>query len=304
MTDQQLKGCLFNIERFAVHDGPGIRVLIFFKGCPLRCIWCCNPESQNSSPEIMISHERCIKSNECELCLGTCLQGAISFSQSRIISLDRKQCNHCGDCAEVCPAKAIQIIGKHYSVSDVFEIVHQEMSFFCRSGGGITLSGGEPLLQPAFALELLRKANSEGLDTAIETCGHVPWESLYLALQELNTIFYDLKIMDSDLHLQYVGFDNQLILNNLRKLSEACDTPKIIARTPIIPGFNDSEENIQSTAEFVAGLNGVFRYELLPYHRLGEGKYQSLGFTSQMEGVEKPTVEKMSRLQALIDNSC
>ncbi len=296
---QPKQGRIFNIERFAVHDGPGIRALVFFKGCPLRCDWCSNPESQRVAPEIMINGERCIKTAECRRCLEACRLGAISFTEKDSPQLDRTRCDSCGDCVQACPAKAIELFGRDWSVAGILETILQDVSFFSRSGGGITLSGGEPLLQPDFAGALLDACRQQGIGTALETCGQVPWASLEKVADSLQTIYYDVKAMDPEVHRRHTGEDNRLILDNLRKLSAFCSKPKIIIRTPVIPGVNDSEENIGLTATLARELPGVKDYELLAYHRFGEGKYRNLGLVYPMKGVEKLSPDRLASLKDL-----
>ena len=182
------------------------------------------------------------------------------------------------------------------------ETILQDMSFFSRSGGGVTLSGGEPLLQVDFVSELLDACRRQGIGTALETCGHVPWENLKRVVDKLETIYFDIKAMNQDVHRRYTGVDNCLILDNLRRLSAACQTAKIIVRTPVIPGVNDGEENIKLTAELARELPGVKNFELLPYHRFGERKYENLGLPYRMKDVEKPSAPRMARLQDLADD--
>jgi pyruvate formate lyase activating enzyme len=200
-----------------------------------------------------------------------------------------------------CPAKAIRVIGEYYTSDQVLKLVLEDCSFYTRSGGGMTLSGGEPLLQLEFVRDLLELCHQNGIDTAIETSGHVPWKNLKMVHERLSTIYYDIKVMDPIIHKKYTGVDNELILQNIIKLSSVCSTPKIIVRTPVLPGINDSEDNIRATVEFINGLSGVRKYELLPYHRFGESKYQYLGRNYGLTGVEKPSEEHMENLRSLVN---
>lgn len=274
------KGLVFNIQKYSVHDGPGIRTLVFFKGCPLSCKWCSNPEGIALEPEISFKKNRCIIIDKCGLCVQNCPEKAITADPENYPSIDRKKCTNCFNCVDSCPAKTIEIMGRWMTVDEILEEVTADESFYKRSHGGMTLSGGEPLLQADFVVNLLRQAKQDGLETAIETTGCVPWEKAQPVFALLDYIHMDIKTVDSKKHFQYTGRENQLILENFEKLcSEFPDKP-IIVRTPIIPHFNDTPEALQAIVDFIneVGKNASqLRYELLPFHNFGSSKYEYLG---------------------------
>jgi len=290
------KGLIFNIQRLSIHDGPGIRTLVFMKGCPLRCLWCDNPEGQLMRPEILFSEIRCIK---CWKCVDICPINAIT-KQGNAIKLNRNICNECGKCAEICYAEAIRIIGKWVIVEEVLNEVKKDTIFYEVSRGGVTVGGGEPTMQPEFVTQLLKACKEHGIDTAIETCGYTKWENLKKMLKHLDMIFYDIKHMDNEKHQILTGKPNELILENLKKLSQ--ETVPIIVRIPVVPGYNDQEENIKSTAEFISKLgDSITRVELLPYHRLGISKYKQLGREYKLNDVKPPTKEKLQDIANIIE---
>ncbi|MEW6663243.1 MAG: glycyl-radical enzyme activating protein [Bacillota bacterium] len=296
-------GCVFNIQQFSVHDGPGIRTIVFLKGCPLKCRWCSNPESQFSQPELAYNENKCIATHECGLCLQACSKGAIKEAESRNkVRVNRKLCINCGECAKVCPAKALEILGKYMNVKEVLKIIQEDTVFYARSGGGLTLSGGEPLLQAEFACELLKEAKSSGMDTAIETCGYTEWHNLEKVCGYLDTVFYDIKCIDSEKHKRFTGVSNDKILFNLKKLSRCFPRMPVIIRTPVITGFNDTEEDISAIIDFVKGVPNA-KYELLPYHRFGEIKYHYLGREYPLEGARPPKDEQMKILRNIANSA-
>jgi pyruvate formate lyase activating enzyme len=285
LEDKKKKGLVFNIQKYSVHDGPGIRTIVFLKGCPLSCRWCSNPESQRLEPELAFNPGRCLTFSKCTRCLQACLRGAIIREADDSLRVDRALCDGCPrNCAEACPSQGLIVYGEERTVDDVMKTVEQDAAFYIRSSGGMTLSGGEPLLQADFALALLRESRRRRVKTAVETCGMVPWKTLEAAAGSLNYVLYDIKHMDSAKHEEQTGLPNTTILENFRKLAEGYPDLPILARTPVIPGFNDSEEAIEAIAEFLRPYGHV-HYEMLPYHRLGTQKYHFLDRQPPMEEV-------------------
>lgn len=299
VAGKQQTGCVFNIQKFSVHDGPGIRDVVFMKGCPLRCQWCSNPESQNKFPEVGYNKNKCIGTKECGYCIEVCPNKAIvninSEDETPLIDIDRQLCDNCGKCASVCPAKAITVFGEMMSIEDVIKVV-QEESISWRTSGGITVSGGELLLQPEFVHGLLKECRKRGIDTAIETSGYGDWESLKNICRYANLIFYDIKCMNTDKHKAFTGVTNELILDNLIRVSHSFPETPLIVRTPFIPGFNDSEKDIETIVKFLTRIQSLKDYELLPYHAFGEPKYRQLGRKYRMTNIKSPSKEYVSRL--------
>ena len=293
------KGLVFNIQKFSLHDGPGIRTVVFLKGCPLACIWCSNPEGQSRAPELIHSCERCIGTDECERCVAVCIDQVIRKDGQGGVTVDRSRCDGCGDCAYVCPSQALQVSGEWVNVEHVLRIVEEDDAFYARSGGGLTLSGGEPLSQGAFALALLRAARSRGIDTAIETSGLCNWNTMREAAPLADRIFFDLKSLDAEKHERATGVSNSKILENFRKLREQFPEAEVVVRTPVIPGINDSAEDIQAIAAFIEAAGGASAYEVLPYHGFGEPKYEKLGKHYRLSHLEPPSAERMQELKKI-----
>lgn len=281
------KGTIFNIQKMSIHDGPGIRTTVFFKGCPLRCIWCSNPESQSFDREIAIFSSRCIK---CGYCSEVCPKGIIEKDFPYGIT-DREECDLCGVCVKECCTGAKGAVGDEYEVSDLLHEILKDKSFYDSSGGGVTFSGGEPLMQMSFLKEILRECKATGIHTAIETTGLCNPEEIPELAGLIDLFFVDIKHMDDEVHKEVTGVSNAEILSNIKRIAECHDN--IVARIPVIPGINDSEENITATAEFVSDL-GIGCLELLPYHNLGEVKYRQLGMEYRLSGTEKPNEEVMA----------
>ena len=265
-----MKGQIFNIQRFSVNDGRGIRTTVFFKGCPLSCRWCHNPESQKISPELLFSGDKCILCRKCE---AVCKSLVHSFGEKH--SADRKACKLCGECVSVCPVNALDIAGEEKSADEIIKTVLRDRIFFEESGGGITLSGGEPFLQYDFMLEILKKAKENSLDTAVETCGFTEREKILQAAELIDTFLFDYKLTDSTLHKKYTGVGNEKILGNLRALGE--NNSKIVLRCPIIPGVNDNTEHFKGIGETAEEIRSITGVEIAPYHELGLSKLRRLG---------------------------
>jgi pyruvate formate lyase activating enzyme len=266
-----MTGIVFNIQRFSVHDGPGIRTVVFLKGCTMRCRWCSNPESQRSEPEIAYNARQCLGVSHCGRC------GITETDENDRLKIDYDQpLASFAESVKNCPARSLIVYGEERSVDDVLKTVEQDSIFYDRSGGGMTLSGGEPLLQRDFALELLQEAKRRHLDSVVETCGLVPWETLRDASPFLNSILFDIKSLDSIKHLAYTEALLEPVLENFRKLKETYPDLPVTVRTPVVPNFNDQPDEIQAIAEFVRRYPNT-PHELLPYHRFGSAKYAFLG---------------------------
>lgn len=264
-------GKIFDIQRFSVHDGPGIRTIIFMKGCPLYCEWCCNPESQNSFTDISYNLSDCLK---CEKCIDVCPYNVISnLTEGKIF--DSEKCLKCmsKDCSVVCPSKAISLFGYDITVNELIKEIEKDELFYINSGGGITISGGEPLFQADFVVELLKVCKEYNYHTAIETSSYCNWESFEKVLPYTDLFLCDVKHIDSVKMKSFTGGDISVINDNLRKLSEK--TKNIIARVPVIPSFNYDKETTIKIAEFIAEL-GINEVNLLPYHNYGKSKYEKL----------------------------
>jgi pyruvate formate lyase activating enzyme len=273
-VDKVIKGTIFNIERFATGDGPGIRTLVFLKGCPLSCKWCSNPESQKTEPEIIYYQNKC---SGCKKCLESCPEKAISHDQKLGFIVDRKKCTACGKCVEVCYYDARDLSGKQMTVFEIIEIINKDKKYYDNSGGGVTLSGGEPLLQPEFTRELLRACKKRRIHTALETSGFSSWEHFKSIIPYLDLIFFDFKHIDSESHYNYTGVRNEKILKNLENLDDKFTWGDIIVRIPFIPGFNSNNETQRQMFKYIGRFKNIKRIEIMPYHRLGILKYSGLG---------------------------
>lgn len=286
MDDKRAEGIVFNIQKCSVHDGPGIRTVVFLKGCPLSCRWCSNPESIHPEPDLAYNEGRCLTPAKCQHCLETCLRGAIQRGKNGALHIERSLCPGCPmPCVDACPSQSLIAYGTVRRVDEVLRTVEQDGVFYSRSTGGMTLSGGEPLLQIDFVLPLLREARRRHIHTAIETCGRIPWGHYEKTAPYISYYLYDIKSMDSIRHREWTGASNDIILENLRTLSTLVPEKTIVCRTPVIPGFNDNRRDIQAICEFIAPLANV-QYEMLPYHRLGTQKYIFLGRTPRMGDVQ------------------
>jgi pyruvate formate lyase activating enzyme len=293
-----MKGLIYDIQRFAIHDGPGIRTLVYMKGCPLKCLWCSTPQTQKFSPEILYIETNCKK---CQSCVDECPKKAIIFSDKEKINIDIKLCNTCGQCIDVCPNQALKLIGTEITVEKLYQDVMKDNPFYRRSKGGVTIGGGEPTMQHEFVRELLKKCKESYVHTAMETCGYVKWEDLEKVLDYIDLLYFDIKHMDPRIHKELTGVTNELILENAIKASKI---GPIIIRIPLIPGHNDSEENLINTAKFATELGeNLLRIELLPYHKFGTRTYDQLGRNYELKGLESPSKEYMIKLKKLIESS-
>jgi len=285
-----MNGIVTNIQRFSIHDGPGIRTTVFLKGCNLRCYWCHNPETLAPKSELQIFLDRCIGCGEC---FKRCVHGCHILSNGSRQYL-RELCVGCGRCAETCYAEALVLVGKTMTVEEVVEEVLRDRPFYETSHGGVTLSGGEPLLQLDFSYAILERSKQEGLHTAIETAASVPWSSIQRVLPVTDLVMMDIKLLDSARHRECTGVGNERILANARRLAE--QPQPLIVRTPVIPGVNDSASDIREIAEFVAGFPNLLYYELLPFHPMAKSKYDSLDLDYRAKELKSPSREQMDEL--------
>ena len=291
---RDVKGLIFNIQGYSVQDGPGIRTTVFLKGCPLKCQWCSNAESQASFPELAFIRKLCTL---CGRCVKACPEEAISIDGSDV-RVERNLCTCCGKCIEVCHPTALKIWGEEISVGEALQEVEKDRPFYKNSGGGVTLSGGEPLNQPGFTLAFLQRCHEIGLDTCLDTCGFVDPHILEKALKYTDLVLYDLKHMDSVIHQRLTGVPNQLILDNAKLIADK-GIPMIM-RVPLVPGLNDSAENISSIAAFTRNLKSVHQIDLLPYHRFGISKYEALGHPYALSSLQSPGKEDVEKAKHII----
>jgi pyruvate formate lyase activating enzyme len=290
---RHVTGRIFNIQRFSIHDGPGIRTTVFLKGCTLRCAWCHNPESIAIVPELAFFPNKCIR---CGHCFQVCPTGALRLEGDQRRH-DKALCQVCGKCADACYAEAIVMEGRDATAEEVVAEVLKDKPFYDNSGGGVTLSGGEPLLQAEFAAEVLARCKAAGVHTALDTAASVPWAAFESTLPHTDLVLLDLKLMDPARHRAATGAANDLILANARRLAEGA-TP-LIVRVPIIPGHTDDMANLAAIADFVRGFARLDYIELLPYHRFAEAKYRRLERGYALEGVEPPREERLDALAAV-----
>lgn len=281
------QGVIFNIQRFTIHDGPGIRTELFLKGCPLRCEWCSNPESWAAYIQPGIYKTKCISHKKCGACEEVCpVEGALHFTRGKLNSIDRSQCTNCLACYEACPSDAVKRWGQSLSVEECMKEILRDRGYYERSGGGVTVSGGEPLLQSDFVAELFKACKEEGIQTCCESTCYVDWKEIERILPYTDIVISDIKHMNTDIHKRYTGVPNERILENLKRL--AGGGRELILRIPVIPNINDDMDNIKATADFILGeLGGRVRtLQLLSFMRLGEEKYASLGMPYKMEDVK------------------
>ena len=280
------KGIVFNIQRYTINDGPGIRTEIFVKGCPLRCKWCSNPESQHLAKEPGVYTSKCISEEKCGLCIKACRQQALLFGESAIVGIDRSKCIGCMQCVDACPAEAIRAWGEDISVTDVMAIVEKDRKYYEQSGGGVTVSGGEPLVQKEFTKELLKACRDAGIHTCLESTFHAEWEAIDEVIPYADLIISDIKHMDSEIHRKYTGVGCEKILENLKRIADA--GYDMILRIPVIPGINDDMDNICRTADYIEENIGdrLVTLQLLSFMRMGEEKCISLGRAYAMKDLE------------------
>ncbi len=287
-------GIVFDIRRFSIHDGPGIRTTVFLKGCPLRCPWCHNPEGIDPAPVLVYRANRCL---HCGHCRPLCPQGAIGWD-GQSPTLDRSRCTACGTCVEACYAGARELAGREMTVDQVLAELERDRVFYDQSGGGVTFSGGEPLLQAGFLQALLEECRARGLHSALDTCGLAPWEVLESLGGSVDLFLYDVKLVDEARHLRITGVSNAPILENLRALARGGH--RIVLRVPLIPGINDDKENIHQIGALAASLPLLPRVDLLPYHRAGVDKYARLDQPYALPDIAPPGDEQVAAAASVL----
>ena len=299
-------GTVLNIQRYCSHDGPGIRTTVFLKGCSLRCKWCANPESIRPKPELSYDPKKCT-GKQCSLCLKAPFpEGAFYFGEDKdepvkvnwqlAMDVDKSH-------VSLCPTGALEMYGKRMTVDEVLDEVEKDSSFYRNTGGGMTISGGEVMLQPDFAAALLKGAHDRGFNTAVETACNAPWSFLEKVLPHVDTMLHDHKLSIPERHKKWTGVSNERILANFKKAYETFPNIDFIARTPLIPGINADEEHIRAVLAFIRPHKNVIDYELLPYHRFGLGKYEHLGVVYELDDYKTPSEDLVKQLQAIIDEA-
>ena len=279
--DQNIKGLVFNIVHGSFVDGYGVRTTIFLKGCPLQCLWCCNPEGQTKDLEIKYTPPKC---NECAKCVNVCPTEAITLYEGKKVKIDRDLCNSCGKCINICYTGAIEFFGCHMTVDEVFDTVKKDEKYYSSSGGGVTIGGGEPTSQPHFTYALMKKCQQNYIHVAVDTCGYTTTQLGFKILEEADLLLYDLKCIDLNSHIENTGVSNELILKNLQKLADMGKS--LIIRIPLVPGYNDSKKNIRETAKFLSEMRTVERVDIIPYHKFGIIKYEQLGKEYRLSSIQ------------------
>lgn len=285
-----MRGIITDIQRFSLHDGPGIRTTVFLKGCNLRCFWCHNPETLKRSPQVQVYPERCIG---CGACVTACSHDARQQLDGEIL-YDRARCVECGTCAATCYAEAVVVVGRTVTADEVVAELLRDRAFYETSGGGVTLSGGEPLLQKDFALAIFKACSEAGIHTALETNAAWPWERAAPLIRATDLVMMDLKTLNDRIHREVTGASNLIVRRNAVRIARL--GKPLIVRTPVIPGVNDTESDMRKIGAFLAGLPGLLYYELLPYHPLGADKYRRLGIECGASALNPPQAKRMAAL--------
>lgn len=293
MGVQLRRGLIFDIQRFSVHDGPGIRTTVFMKGCSLRCRWCANPESQEYRRQLMLNDSHCAR---CGNCLEACPVDAISLGPSGR-RIDWVRCDQCLQCVELCVNGGLEVCGRLVPLGELVEEIERDESFYCNSGGGMTVSGGEPLCQSEFVMELLHACRRKGIHSCLDTTGHAPWKTLKTVCAETDLLLFDIKHLDDKVHREVTGVGNELILSNLKR---AAELKPIWLRVPLIAGFNDSEDHVARLGELSKEI-GVERVSLLPYHEGGKDKCQRLGLKYDFEQGKTPDRPRIGHVKSALE---
>lgn len=300
-SDSETPGIIFNIQRYSIHDGPGIRTTVFLKGCPLRCAWCSNPESQKDSPEIAHRSTLCI---QCGKCIEACPKKAISFLKKKVV-INRKRCDNCGKCVEVCVSGAMKMFGQKQNVGEVFRKIRKDLDFYRSSGGGVTISGGEPLCQSEFVAALFKVCQENGIDTCLETSGMASSSALQKILPYTSLILFDIKLSSPDAHRKWTKKSNTEIVRNFVMVAQS-EVP-VIMRIPMIPGINDTDVELEGTARIAQHAvkdcrQGKLKIDLLPYHNFGLGKYHMLGRRYRLKSLTAPSKAKMQSIKQFFES--
>lgn len=298
MGDEILKNLalVFNIQKYSIHDGPGIRTIVFLKGCPLRCLWCSNPESQSINPQVVTTLNKCIN---CGACVQKCNFGASILKDGKV-QFEINKCTSCGECLEICPTNSKEIIGKNMTVDEVINEIEKDNVFYRNSGGGVTFSGGEPTLHCNFLKEIVPKLKKKGIHVAIETTGYCEWKKFWASVKDVDLVLFDLKQMNNEKHKKYTGVENDIILENAAKISKLKET---VFRIPVIPGYNDQIENFEAIADMLKSFQFNGEVNLLPYHSYGRSKYDKLGKKYDLCEVKAPSKEKLNSISNILNRN-
>jgi pyruvate formate lyase activating enzyme len=286
-----MHGIIFDIKRYAIHDGPGIRTTVFFKGCPLACPWCHNPEGIDPSPQVVYRKSKCIG---CLECVDACPEKALSAGPDGIMT-DDALCNLCGTCVNVCPAAARELVGENKNVESLMHIIRKDVPFFDTSGGGVTFSGGEPLMQAEFLLAMLKACGKEDIHRALDTTGYTDLDSLKQVARHTDLVLFDLKFIDPKKHRHYTGVSNEQILKNLETLAQ--NNSRVIIRIPLIPGINDDDDNINSTVSYLNHLPQIESVHILPYHDFQKSKYDTFSMNYTARDVNPPSPARVEEIR-------
>jgi pyruvate formate lyase activating enzyme len=294
-----MNGIVFDIQHYAIYDGPGIRTTVFLKGCLLRCVWCQNPESQRRTPDVSYFRERCA---DCGACVEVCPGDALELTEEGV-HREAELCKVCGSCIQACPNQARDLIGRRLTVPEIVEVVSRDKPFYDNSGGGVTISGGEPTFQPDFLLALLRALRKEGVHTAVETCGFFREQVLEPLIDLVDLFLYDLKHMDPAVHKQFTAVSNELILSNFTEILSRVGSDRIVPRVPIIPGFNSDPESFDALTEFLRSVGYSGPVHLMPYNKLAKTKYEKVGMGTAYRDMGDLTTEQLEAIVARVEGA-